>query len=51
MASSAPAAFLGFDSECGAIAPGYRADLALLGDDLIVRETWIRGRRENLSTV
>jgi N-acetylglucosamine-6-phosphate deacetylase len=51
MASSAPAAFLGLGSDIGAIAAGYRADLALLGDDLIVRETWIRGERANLSTV
>jgi N-acetylglucosamine-6-phosphate deacetylase len=43
MASGAPAAFLGLD-DCGTIAPGRRADLVLLDDDLLVRETWIQGR-------
>jgi len=45
MASAAPATFLGFGRERGKIAAGYQADLALLGDDLIVRETWIGGSR------
>ena len=44
MASAAPAAFLRLDGERGAIASGWRADLTLLDDDLIVRETWIDGR-------
>jgi N-acetylglucosamine-6-phosphate deacetylase len=43
MASEYPAAFLGLDGELGRIAPGYRADLALLDDDLQVRRTWIEG--------
>jgi N-acetylglucosamine-6-phosphate deacetylase len=43
MASAVPAAFLRLDGEYGAIAPGYRADLALLDEQLIVRETWIGG--------
>jgi N-acetylglucosamine-6-phosphate deacetylase len=43
MASEYPAAFLGLDGELGRIAPGYRADLALLDDDLQVRRTWIGG--------
>ena len=43
MASEYPAAFLGLDRELGRIAPGYRANLALLDDDLQVRRTWIEG--------
>jgi N-acetylglucosamine-6-phosphate deacetylase len=43
MASEYPAAFLGLDQELGRIAPGYRANLALLDDDLRVRRTWIEG--------
>jgi N-acetylglucosamine-6-phosphate deacetylase len=44
MASAAPATFLGFDRELGAIAPGYRADLVLLDEGLAVKETWIGGQ-------
>ncbi len=43
MASRNPAAFLGLDRELGRIAPGYRADMVLLDDDLQVTETWIGG--------
>ena len=43
MASTAPAAFLRLDGELGRIAPGCRADLALLDDTLTVRRTWIGG--------
>ena len=43
MASRAPAEFLRLGSELGRIAPGYRADLVLLDDDLHVTETWIDG--------
>jgi N-acetylglucosamine-6-phosphate deacetylase len=43
MASLAPASFLKLDHELGRIAPGYRADLVLLDDDLQVRDTWIGG--------
>jgi len=43
MASRNPAAFLRLDRELGRIAPGYRADLVLLDDDLGVLETWIDG--------
>ena len=43
MASRAPAEFLGLGNELGRIAPGYRANLVLLDDDLRVRETWIDG--------
>ena len=43
MASRAPAEFLGMEQDRGAIAAGRRADLALLDDNLLVRETWIAG--------
>ena len=43
MASRVPAAFLRLESELGRIAPGLRASLALLDDDLEVKETWIDG--------
>lgn len=43
MASRVPAEFLRLDGELGRIAPGYRASLVLLDDELMVRETWIDG--------
>lgn len=43
MASRAPAEFLGLGGEFGHIAPGYRASLVLLDDNLMVAETWIDG--------
>jgi N-acetylglucosamine-6-phosphate deacetylase len=43
MASEYPAAFLGLDGELGRIAPGYRANLVLLDDELQVKRTWIEG--------
>jgi N-acetylglucosamine-6-phosphate deacetylase len=43
MASEYPAAFLGLDHELGQIAPGFRANLVLMDDELIVRRTWIEG--------
>jgi N-acetylglucosamine-6-phosphate deacetylase len=45
MASANPAAFLGLDHELGRIAPGYRASLTLLDDDLAAAATWIDGQR------
>ena len=45
MASTNPAAFLRLDHELGRIAPGYRASLALLDDDLHATQTWIDGVR------
>ncbi len=43
LASTNPAAFLGLDKELGTIAPGYRADLVLLDEQLRVVECWIGG--------
>lgn len=44
MAAQYPAEFIGLDAELGHIAPGYRADFALLSADLHVQRTWICGR-------
>ena len=44
MASGAPAQFLGLGDLLGRIAPGYRANLVLMDDDLGVLDTWIGGR-------
>ncbi len=43
MATLYPAAFLGLDGELGRIAPGYRANLVHLTDELAVTRTWIEG--------
>ncbi len=43
MASQYPAEYLGLGHELGRIAPGYRADLALLDDTLHVQRSWING--------
>lgn len=43
MASTYPAQFLGLGDELGRIAPGYRADLVALDEDLQVRDSWIAG--------
>jgi N-acetylglucosamine-6-phosphate deacetylase len=43
MASQYPAEYLGLGHELGRIAPGYRANLALLDEALYVRRTWIDG--------
>ena len=43
MASEYPAAFLGLEHELGRTAPGYRATLVLLDDELRVRRTWVEG--------
>ena len=45
MASANPAAFIGLDHELGRIAPGYRANLVLLDQQLQVIESWIDGIR------
>jgi N-acetylglucosamine-6-phosphate deacetylase len=44
MASRTPATFLGLESELGAIAPGYRADLVAFSSKFEVIETWVGGR-------
>jgi N-acetylglucosamine-6-phosphate deacetylase len=41
MASRNPAQFLKLGDKMGRIAPGQRADLALVDDGLNVLETWI----------
>ena len=43
MASTSPAEFLGLGASHGRIAPGYRADLVALDEDLRVVHTWIAG--------
>jgi N-acetylglucosamine-6-phosphate deacetylase len=43
MASRVPAAFLRLEGELGRIAPGFRANLVLLDQELQVIETWIDG--------
>jgi N-acetylglucosamine-6-phosphate deacetylase len=43
MASEYPAEFLGLGNELGRIAPGYRANLVLMDDELQVQKTWIEG--------
>lgn len=46
MASQYPAQFIGLGGELGRIAPGYRADLVVLDDDLQVQGTWIGGKAD-----
>jgi N-acetylglucosamine-6-phosphate deacetylase len=46
MASAYPADFLGLGKTHGRIAPGYTADLVVMGNDLHVRESWIGGVAE-----
>lgn len=48
MASHYPAMFLHLDNELGRIAPGYRANLVSLNDDLTVSESWIDGKNLDL---
>ena len=43
MASLYPARFLGLDDRLGLLAPGYRADLVLLDQDLRPCATWVAG--------
>lgn len=43
MASANPAAFIGLQEAHGVIAPGARADLVLLDQELKARRTWIGG--------
>jgi N-acetylglucosamine-6-phosphate deacetylase len=50
MASEYPAEFLGLGRELGRIAPGYRANLVLMDDELNVQRTWIDGRPSDTGT-
>ena len=43
MATSTPARLLGLEGRIGALAPGARADLVHLGDDLTLRGVWLAG--------
>ena len=47
MAAAYPADFLGLGESRGRLAPGLRADLVWLDDDLRVRATWIGGARSD----
>ncbi len=47
MASAYPADFLGLGESRGRLAPGLRADLVWLDDNLRVRATWIGGARSD----
>ena len=47
MAAACPADFLGLGGSRGRLAPGLRADLVWLDDDLRVRATWIGGVRRD----
>lgn len=47
MASLYPATFLGREQQLGRIAPGYRADLLLLDDDLRVLGSWAAGQHQS----
>jgi N-acetylglucosamine-6-phosphate deacetylase len=46
MASGHPAAFLGLEHEVGRVAPGFRADLVLLGDGLQSDRVWVGGQEQ-----
>jgi N-acetylglucosamine-6-phosphate deacetylase len=46
MASLYPASFLRLDQRLGRLAPGYQADLTLLGPDLTVLGSWVGGQVE-----
>ncbi len=51
MAAAYPADFLGLAESRGRLAPGLRADLVWLDDELGVRATWIGGERSDASEV
>lgn len=46
MASLYPARVLGLESQLGGLAPGQRANLALLRDDVSVLATWVDGNEQ-----
>lgn len=45
MASSAPAAFLGLETEIGTLAPGFRASMVVADPALGIHQTWIDGKQ------
>ncbi len=47
MASKYPAEFIKRGHDLGQIAPGYRADFALLDEDFNVTATWVGGKQEH----
>ena len=49
-ASLTPARFLGLDNERGALAPGARADLVALTQELTVVATWVDGSSDDLES-
>ena len=49
-ASLTPARFLGLDNERGALAPGARADLVALTQELAVIATWVDGSTDDLES-
>ncbi len=51
MAAAYPADFLGLAESRGRLAPGLRADLVWLDDELRVRATWVGGERSDASEV
>jgi N-acetylglucosamine-6-phosphate deacetylase len=46
MATSTPARLLRLDDRIGRLAPGFRADLVHLSDDLELAGVWIGGQME-----
>lgn len=44
MASRYPAEMLGLGGELGSLAPGYRADIICIDDDLQLTQSWIEGK-------
>jgi N-acetylglucosamine-6-phosphate deacetylase len=49
-ASLTPARFLGLDSERGQLAPGMRADLVALAEDLTAIATWVDGVSDDIKS-
>jgi N-acetylglucosamine-6-phosphate deacetylase len=49
-ASLTPARFLGLDNERGVLAPGARADLVALTEELRVVATWVDGRTDDVKS-
>src|SRR3569833_1198733 len=47
LASANPARFLGRQNNMGELAPGRRADLVHLGEDLSLKAVWLDGRPQD----